>query len=493
MSGRAILPPRLPDGVFVYGLNDWTEPYVTLIEGLGSSVVAYLDADQAGQSFRGREVLDPAAFVEQYGTRGVEPVVVTSRSPDGLQANFEAGATLLANELGCRRRLLHPAFLKHHLSPAYPFGHALFGYPSSGNTLLGSLLEEFLSRRLAREKPQFSLPTQLMRAACTEHMTMLSDTVFRTARSLGAWAVQGRLIRVGEFDLALSAGPRHSHEAERGLPSAQFVYLSGLGGFPHVMGQSYASHEVIDAALLAEMEALNLEVFVACRQPLDIIVSLAAKHWRPPDAVLHDLTWFAAVAENLKAWYEAAMARSAGLTLVRYEELMERPLEVIPRLAEKTGYDLAGEAEAAMLAEAYIGRTLQQPGSSAALFESGHLWQPGSGKWRQRLSREHVGILQDLGYVRFLEDLGYDPDFAAPLEDREPPAEPVAMEPAWLAWHDYTTHRSQGYPVTFRHEGEIFRKFGDPSLSLYTNDPEAAELLPRLLDSEFNRVLFSAI
>ncbi len=485
-----------PEAVFVYGLNEWTEPYAKLIEGLGISITAFVDAEQTDGTFRGRRVLNPAAFVEHYGTRGGTPVVVMSRSADGLQANFEAGVTLLANELGCRRRLLHPAFLKRHLSPPFPFGHALFGYPSSGNTLLGSLLEEFLSRRLARKKPEFSLPTQLMRAACTEHMTMLSDTVFRAARALGAWAIQGRLIRVGEFDLALSAGPRQELEAERGLPSPHFVYLAGLGGFPHIMGQSYASHEVVDEALLAEMKSLNLDVFVACRHPLDIIVSLAAKHWRPPDAVLHDLAWFAGVAENLKTWYQAALARSAGLTMVRYEELLERPLAVIPRLAQAAGYELAGEAEAAMLAEAHIGRTLQQPGSSAALFESGHLWQPGAGKWRERLSRDHVEILEDLGYARFLADLGYDADFAGPLRDREAPAEPIAMDAAWLAWHDYTTYRSQGYPVTFRHENEVFRQIGEPPqplMTLYTNDAQAAEILPRLLDSDFSRVLFGAV
>ncbi len=493
--------PR-PEAVFVYGLNDWTEPYVALIESLGTSITAYVDSEQAGSNFRGAKVLDPAAFVERYGAQGAEPVVILSRSADGLQPNFEAGVTLLANELGCRRRLLHPAFLKRYISPPFPFGHALFGYPSSGNTLLGSLLEEFLGRRLAAEKPEFDIAIQLMRAACTEHMTMLSDTVFRAARGLGAWAVQGRLIRTGSFDLALSAGPRQAREAERGLPSPKFMYLSGLGGFPHVMGQSYASHELVDEALMVEMKALNLEVFVACRQPLDIIVSLAAKHWRPPDAVLHDMAWFGRVAENLKAWYEAALQRSGQLTMVRYEELLERPLEIIPRLAEAAGYELEGEAEAKWLAEAYIGRTLQAPGSSAALFESGHLWQPGAGKWRERLSAGHVGILEDLDYGRFLEDLGYDSDFAGPLKGREPPAAPLAMDAAWLAWHDYTTHRSQGYPVTFHHEDEIFVEFGEAPqgpqgpqgpTTLYTNDAEAAELLPRLLDSDFSRVLFDAI
>ncbi len=116
--------PR-PEAVFVYGLNDWTEPYVALIESLGTSITAYVDSEQAGSNFRGAKVLDPAAFVERYGARGAEPVVILSRSADGLQPNFEAGVTLLANELGCRRRLLHPAFLKRYISPLFPFGHAL--------------------------------------------------------------------------------------------------------------------------------------------------------------------------------------------------------------------------------------------------------------------------------------------------------------------------------------------------------------------------------
>ena len=76
--------PR-PEAVFVYGLNDWTEPLAALIEGLGTSITAYVDSEQAGSSFRGCPVLNPSAFVEHYGADGAEPVVVTARSADGVR------------------------------------------------------------------------------------------------------------------------------------------------------------------------------------------------------------------------------------------------------------------------------------------------------------------------------------------------------------------------------------------------------------------------
>ncbi|MDP6405561.1 MAG: hypothetical protein QF797_10160, partial [Alphaproteobacteria bacterium] len=94
-----------------------------------------------------------------------------------------------------------------------------------------------------------------------------------------------------------------------------------------------------------------------------------------------------------------------------------------------------------------------------------HLWAPGAGKWRRWLTSAHRPILEDLGYGELLAELGYDPDFARHLE-APPFAGEISMNPTWLAWYDYTMHRTQGSDIVFRHESCQSRELPGPGLTL---------------------------
>jgi hypothetical protein len=194
----------------------------------------------------------------------------------------------------------------------------------------------------------------------------------------------------------------------------------------------------------------------------------------------------------LRAWLEAAGRARGRLKLLRYEDLLEKPPETIRELANALDLEIT-TAEAEALAERYLFRTLQAPGSASALFEPGHMWQPSAGKWRQHLGPAHAAILHRLDYAELLGEFGYESDFAAVLAAQETAPEGTEPDPAWLAWYDFTTHRTQGSDVVFTAPECKLWPIKGTGLQVFANDDERAELLTRLLATPYWRAFLESI
>ena len=322
-------------------------------------------------------------------------------------------------------------------------------------------------------------------------MNFLTGALVTLTRGLGIWVTQTRQIGLGGLDLAMSGGPYRPSTEARGFASEKFLYVAGLRAHTQLAAYRYETHHKPSAAILDEMAALNYNAVAVCRHPLDVLVSLAAQYWRPPDAVLHDLDWFRCQAATLAEWFACALENRSRLFFARYEDLLGQPVATIQAFGELLGLPL-GDAEAEELAGKYLNRTLQQEGSADAVMGRSHLWAPGAGKWRRWLTSAHRPILEDLAYGELLAELGYDPDFAGYL-DAPPFAGDIAMNPTWLAWYDYTMQRTQGSEIVFRHESCQIRDLAGSGLTLASNAPEYLDVLAPMLETPYWSKLFRAI
>ena len=208
----------LPPGqtVAIFGLNDWSAFYAKLLEQVGLPVAFYV-ADDGPAELDGVPVHAEAEAAAAYVAAGQPPLIIASRSPDRSSTAFELGAATAINKWGIEGRILHPAFIKAYLATPFPTGVALFGYPSSGNTVIGHLLYDILVRRLGDDEPEIDLTTSLLRILCNEHMNFLTGALVTLSRGLGVWVTQTRQIGLGGLDLAMSGGPYRPSVDERGF------------------------------------------------------------------------------------------------------------------------------------------------------------------------------------------------------------------------------------------------------------------------------------
>ena len=488
--GPRALNTSPPDAVIIWGLNDWSAFLAGVLRQLEVALPYVVGSQAEGADFQGAPIVDEEEFRRRYDPAAALPVVVASRSADGRQSDFSRNFVAILNEWGIDCPLRHPAFIKRYVTPRFPGGLGVFGFPSSGNTVINSILGSLLA---ARDPDATGLDPVAgkIRALCADHLEVLYDAIYHSTVGLGAWGFQLRPNGMGRLEVALGTGARRPLEAERGFLSDGFLYLSGLSAFSHPTRPFYASHEAPDAALRREMAALNYTTVAICRHPLDVLVSLAAKYWRPPDAVLHDADWFRTMATVLRDWWAAALG-AGEVPLVRYEDLLAEPVREIHKLAEIAGLPLPDDSYAEELRDQFLFKSLQQPGSPAALFESGHMWKPSAGKWKGLLGAAHAATLEELDYASLLGELGYESDFRDGLAGR-PPGEEIAMDRAWLAWHDYTTHLTLGSEVVFRDPGQVFETVSGTDVVIYASDGATAAQLKRSYETPYWRRLLTAV
>jgi hypothetical protein len=120
------------------------------------------------------------------------------------------------------------------------------------------------------------------------------------------------------------------------------------------------------------------------------------------------------------------------------------------------------------------------------------MWKPSAGKWKGLLGAAHAATLEELDYASLLGELGYESDFRDGLAGR-PPGEEIAMDRAWLAWHDYTTHLTLGSEVVFRHPGQAFETVPGTEVEIYTSDGETAAGLKQSYQTPYWRRLLTAV
>ena len=145
--GPRALNTSPPDAVIIWGLNDWSAFLAGVLRQLEVALPYVVGSQAEGADFQGAPIVDEEEFRRRYDPAAALPVVVASRSADGRQSDFSRNFVAILNEWGIDCPLRHPAFIKRYVTPRFPGGLGVFGFPSSGNTVINSILGSLLAAR----------------------------------------------------------------------------------------------------------------------------------------------------------------------------------------------------------------------------------------------------------------------------------------------------------------------------------------------------------
>ena len=347
-----------------------------------------------------------AGFTEASASDEATHVVLSVEPPEqrkGPQAFLDA----LRDQHGSINtqpvRLHHPA-VAAGLSPLPDLGAwAVNGYPGAGNMVLQGLLNEIDHLRGPIQAP--AEPRPLL--AWSRDFGAVID----------AWVRQFlQQLNHPVEDFVISPG-------NLGQCSVRVVFRSGatllLNHLPQAdfLGKNYGAHcPWTDEAAAFFPRFGYRRVYHVVRDPIAIMASNAAKTVRPLEHALHDEAWFRGVARQMARYLGQADAQREAYTLIRYEDVITRPVEVIHQLAKDAGVQL-DDAGAQTIWDKVGFKPITPAGTE-------HLFDPTADKTRH-YRRRHLEIMREVGLDRWFESYGYTmPEAGAlPDGDLEPPTQ----------------------------------------------------------------------
>jgi len=380
-----------PQEVILWGANDFTLAYMDLLKQANIEVRFCVDARRAGERLSEIDIM-PLEQLESAATRDAEiPIIYAQYDVDTAFWNgIDNGRRYFQNGT----RLTHPVFIAKYLQLDYTGRVFAFGFPGSGNVLMLRILREI----------QPSIDEQRGVGEKEERITRLAQEYDTDLRAILESTFQ-----------AAGSGPANQGVCHKDLVNIKFNFHEGSWIDIYSVPSSFylsrglhSSHEPLDNDVFDLYTEMNYQIFCALRNPLDILVSVAAKVSRDgaagkpapprrPQRILSDLDWFTEMASTLQKYYQKILNRQNRICVIRYEELIEKPNETIRNIAVSLGLDPA-EVDAEGIWKKVGFRPLA----------ANHLWRPGTGKWREFLSRGHFDILTNLGYRNLMRNLGYD-------------------------------------------------------------------------------------
>lgn len=485
---------RPPAEVVLWGSFPPLADYLELLHGAGIRPSCLVDPGSAGGEVHGVPAISPEQYRFATKVRESPPVVVLNRCSfssepsaptsdgekhfgraaacgtatgdvDGGFAGDDADDPLwstlgdFARQGLARVRLLDPLFVADHVDATFSGRVLAGGFPGSGNGVVQAVIEH-----LVAQEPESLAPR--------EHLVafLAGQRHERLARRLHA------LLGAGERQVSGLAHHRHGalHFLEITPDERQWVVYN-LPGRSHLFSRLHKTHEPLTAGLVAGFRRMGYEVVVAVRHPLDTLVSLAAKLTRPPVHALNRSDWFDQMAQALARYLVDVLHSERQVHLVRYEDLLADPEASITGLAQRLGVACA-PAEAADIWQAV--------GLKPLHFSPGHLWQPGSGKWRRYLDERHLAIARRRGLPELARALGYaDATDDELIARTETPAEPLdALMQQQAALTDHTFSSLYDELPSLRHPSVRFAQHASGP-SWVSSCAEAAGVLGRELTS----------
>jgi hypothetical protein len=216
---------------------------------------------------------------------------------------------------------------------------------------------------------------------------------------------------------------------------------------------------------------------IQMRNPLDTIVSCAAKLIRPPSRVLNDLEWFRRMARLLARYLQQVQELPAEKIIIHYEDILDAPLTYGLRIAHafesNSDVDHLGQIWQAIGLKELVGQQSFNRTQS-------HFFRPGTGKWREYLDERHAEIAAEEGLTAQMFTFGYafDPSQFIPAHDTVPHAL-SSEETASMQVGDWP-HFLFGAPVFFSCEAVIQGVLPISGIEYATNDSGFASALREL-------------
>lgn len=287
------------------------------------------------------------------------------------------------------QRILHPAALVGlHLSRAKTF--VLAGFPSSGNMIFQSCLNDLLAQNPQAVNLQRSPLESLLCHYALSHWHSLSEAI---ATSFDDYGLHVHMAAPCGFGLA-----GDFLELESPVPAqagffgqAGDVVVGGLRMWHHAWANPYhASHEPITLGAAVAYQRRNVDCIQIVRHPLDVLVSIAGKlvyHTQTHEPSKKDAraaavvelmncdAWVHSMIDALERYYVAVAAAKDQIHLLRYEDLLSAPVATIQKMSEI--FCVRPSAE--------IADDIWQKWAGADVAGEGHRWEPGVGKWMRFL------------------------------------------------------------------------------------------------------------
>jgi hypothetical protein len=419
------------------------------------------------------------------------PVLSIEKLPDFISDNellLVAGAygirdddyflkTLLycKNKLGLKQLLFHPVYLVYRID--LPIGgYVCSGYPGSGNMIVQKILQNIIckdSRLSVSESAEVArhYAVSYWSSVCMYLRSCLADS--------GLWYMQ--------------TSPTHKQYGSVYFYSSdcykRSAMVSGLGVGALFWAQRLTtSHEPPSAESIAFFKRYGFGFVFILRNPLDILVSSAAKMTvssttgaRMPCWLIDNRMWFESMLNSLVGYYSDAMSSIDDLIVVRYEDLLESPYKTVLSLARSVGVCVDVD---------FLNDVWKKVVGVELSPDIGHYWRPGKDKWLEYIPVEYADVIDRSGIVELAKFFGYDVDvrrLSRKIGDGFEVADLPIIED--IALEECVWSSCAGKNVVVRHDGVSILK-GDGVVAVCGSEDEA--LYKRVLASEIFRCLAHA-
>ncbi len=326
---------------------------------------------------------------------------------DGSFKDFDYLARKILPSLPDGSQIIHPGILSNFIDIDLSDNAIAFGYPGSGNAPYQVIMMKILEHKVYLK---VYLTENEIFALCTGLHSHLCRVIQNLFDELECQSVEIGYSRPGALNVAATW-------TEKETGQLVFLFLDDIPSKVFLTTPVYGTHTVLPKAMAEHYQRKGCRIFFCVRHPLDILVSLAAKspieHFEQLSkstgasveevrksfvvSQLSDPVWIDQTSKMLYAYMKNALRVAEHCTVLRYEDLVNRPRETILALFQDLEVDLDEE----LLDE------LVDSVGTADIGPPGHRFQPREGKWREFFPKGSLDIALDNHIGEITEALGY--------------------------------------------------------------------------------------
>lgn len=261
----------------------------------------------------------PVLTPEQLGADGFRDIPVVL-APGLGYAGFETCRKFLASHgMAGAGRIVHACCALNELDYDLTGRVHTVGFPGMGNVLLQSMIYR-LMERMPNPYPGI-MPTPQLGILVPDHQQILAELLRARLRLPERAAVSFLPLTEARISLRFNC------------EDGRYIDLYGIHNPHWHTARILTGHTLPTVAFSRRWIGHGGKLVVQMRNPLDAIVSCAAKLIRPPSRILGDLDWFRRMARLLTHYLRQVQDLPEEKVILRYEDVLDAPLTYGLRIA----------------------------------------------------------------------------------------------------------------------------------------------------------------
>lgn len=463
----------LSDGVIVWGIGEDAVIPLKILNSAGIEIKFIVDPTNSLKEFEGLQVLGVEEFYSRREKYCSVPILIADAYDTCANDGFIRHLNIIYNRINHEAPVIHPVFLCELVELNFSGYVYLNGFPGSGNVVSDHIIKKLIEInggvQLGRHESFFK------RASEYHNRSIISmfNSYFNSYTN--------------------ATYPKSSDNRGDSLswsrlgPHGNYVHLFGAKSKPCFSPELHHSHEPLLETTIMQFKRLGFATCLAIRNPLDVIVSNAAKfpinskREKNPSLILNELEWFESMIVIMEIYYKKFLANKDKVIFIKYENLMERPIQTLKDLAVRLGIKVT---------DAQCGDIWSEFGNRPLTNANFHFWRPGSGKWKEFLGGKHIEMFRASKLADYSEQLGYQYDFDAnrPLESEKPVGD---LDNDFIALHDFRYHSILGKPLVYKSDSCTYLNDEARGMRALVNGGMFPDMLKMALSSKvFNATIF---